>query len=421
MRFFILVFSLLLISCSIESNVNNENIDDLQARFNPEAKSIKYVNAYWYSITDNNIRFEKGDKYSVNGVFTNDTSKEYEVIDLNGAFIIPPFGEAHNHSIDGPGTEKTAQKYIDEGVFYYKNANSIFSFAQPLLAYWSRADTLDVSFAHGGLSKDEGHPEKLYRTLSSYGMYPNIAADDFEGQAFYDVDSLEKLDSKWETILSNQPDFLKLYLLRHDTDQNDGLSEDIFREIVKRANALNLKTTVHVETVQDLALAVDAGASEAAHLPAYNLKIAKDELSSKIPDALIEHMAQKQFVVVTTTNVSARRKYSPEDYELVSSRQKENLQMLYMAGVPIAIGSDTFFETVFSEIKTLRAMNTFDDQTLLRLWIETPQLSIFPNRAIGQLKTGYETSFLALECNPAIDFSCVSKISKKIKQGVLLK
>lgn len=410
-----------LLSCSdhIASN-SPQNQAALQPKVNPNSENLRFTNAYWYSVQDDQISFQRGDRYSVGGVFTSDMPASFTSIDLSGRYIIPPFGEAHNHSVDGLGTEKTAVKYLDEGVFYYKNPNSIYSFTQPLLSHWQRVDTLDVSFSYGGLSKDEGHPEKLYRQLSSYGMYSDFDPDSFEGNAFYDVDSVEKLDQRWQQILSNKPDFLKLYLLKYDSDENAGLSEGIFREIVKRAQALNIRTSVHVETVQDLELAVDAGATEAAHLPAYNLKVAKARESAHIPDALIKRMSDQKFIVVTTTNVSARRGYPEADYALVANQQVENLKRLLDAGVPIAIGSDSYFETAMSEINTLRKIGAFDDRTLLKLWIDTPRLSIFPERSIGRLNPGYEASFIALECNPIENFDCIQQIHMKVKQGAKL-
>ncbi len=395
--------------------------DGLTARSNPDAENLKFINGQWYSNSSGTIEFTRGQLYSVNGIFTDIEPPDYDVIDLKGGYIIPPFGEAHNHSVDGKGTEKAAQKYIDQGVMYYKNTNSIYSFAQPMLPYWAQPATLDVSFSYGGLSKDEGHPEKLYKTLSSFGLYPDISSDAMEGNAFFDVDSLEKLNAKWDAILDLKPDFLKLYLLEHDSDKSDGLNEEMFREIVKRAQAIGIRTSVHVETVSDLALAVDAGATEAAHLPAYNLSIAKDEQLSVIPDDLIKKMALQNFITVATVNVSKGRNYSDEDYKLVADRQANNLKRMYAAGAPIAIGSDTYFETALNEIKTLRAMKVFTDNELLRLWIDTPKLSIFPNRAIGTLAAGYESSFLVLDCDPSKRFECTEEIRAMYKQGSKIK
>ncbi len=398
------------VSQSVEHN-------QLTARINPNAGPTVYANGLWYTEVGDSIEFIAGNRYADEGVFVTKRPDNATVIDLGGAFVVPPFGEAHNHSVDGPGTEATAEKYLAEGVFYYKNPNSIYSFTQPLLDHWAEPGTLDVSFSYGGLSTDEGHPEKLYKMLLGFGMYSDTHADNLDGNAFYDVTTIEQLDEKWDSVLATEPDFLKLYLLQHDTDDSTGLSESVFRAAVRRADAMGLRTTVHLETVQDLALAVDAGATEAAHLPAYDLEIAKNPEHSRIPDALIEKMAAQGFIVVATTNVSLGREYSEEDLKTVTDRQADNLRRMRAAGVPIAIGSDSYFQTAWNEIQSLTALGIFTDEELLALWIQTPSLSIFPGRAIGVLEPGYEASFLALECDPSSKIDCATRIIHRVKNG----
>jgi len=219
------------------SSPTTNSADSGAAQPNPDAGAVQYTNGNWYAVSNDEVTFTAGERYAVNGVFVREAPAEYTTIDLNGAYIVPPFGEAHNHSVDTEATKDKAMQYLREGVFYYKNANGIYSYTEPMLDYWAQRDTLDVSFAYGGLSKDEGHPEKLYRTLSSYGMYKNIAADDMDGNAFYDVDTMEELDAKWDQILATKPDFFKLYLLEHGTEKSAGLEEDIFREIVRDRHA----------------------------------------------------------------------------------------------------------------------------------------------------------------------------------------
>ena len=227
-------------------------------------------------------------RQTIVGIALLPTSPDATVVDLEGLYVVPPYGEAHNHSVDGPGTDKAAARYVEQGIFYYKNPNGIAGYTQPMLAEWDKPDTLDVSLAYGGLSVDEGHPETLYKTLIGYGLYANYDAEKLDGEAFFDVGTIELLDAKWPTILANNPDFLKLYLLEHDTpDSNGGGRVSRDREARQGGRA----DDDHVETVQDLALVVDAGADEAAHLPAYNLRIAKDEGLATIPDDLVRKMA----------------------------------------------------------------------------------------------------------------------------------
>ncbi len=389
-------------------------------RINPAAGPTVYTNGLWYTEAGNSVQFIAGERYAENGVFLKKRPEDATVIDLGGAFVVPPYGEAHNHSVDGPGTEKTAARYLAEGVFYYKNPNGIHGFTEPMLNYWARPETLDVSFSFGGLSTDEGHPETLYRMLLGFGLYSETDADDLDGNAFWDASTVEQLDDQWPRILATKPDFLKLYLLQYDTPESTGLSEEVFREAVRRADAIGLGTVVHVETMQDLALAVDAGATEAAHLPAYDFAFAKDPERSRIPDALIDKMAAHGFIVVATTNVALGREYSEEELRVVTGRQADNLRRMKAAGVSIAVGSDSYFQTAWNEIQSLKALEIFTDEELLMLWIRTPSLSIFPGRAIGALEPGYEASFLALDCDPTLEISCAIEIRHRVKSGQLL-
>jgi len=94
------------------------------------------------------------------------------------------------------------------------------------------------------------------------------------------------------------------------------------------------------------------------------------------------------------------------------------LSRLAAAGASLAFGSDSFFLTAYSEVTMLKGLGIFSDADLYKMWVETPGLSIFPDRAIGRLQPGYEASFLVLECNPAEDIACTQKIERGVKQGV---
>lgn len=116
-----------------------------------------------------------------------------------------------------------------------------------------------------------------------------------------------KLEEKWPKLIAQSPDFLKLYLLNHDKvgdGVSDGLSADMFQAALAKAKQLNLRTTVHLETASDLALAVEAGADEAAHLPGYAFFYDLERESFCIPNALANKMEKLGFVIVTTTVVS---------------------------------------------------------------------------------------------------------------------
>lgn len=390
------------------------------AKLNINAPAIVYVNGLWHKQTtqeeaSSDAVFVKQDKYSKDGIFVSEEPADAITIDLQGAYLITPFGEAHNHSVGAASTSDTANTYLREGVFYYKNPNNLASVTASQRSFWERADTLDVVFSNGGISVVGGHPDMLYRQLTeSY----NMAVDELPGNAFFAAPTVESLRAQWPKILDGKPDFIKLYLLRHDTDKSEGLSEEVFREAVSLARASNLRTSVHLESMADLKLAVDAGANESAHLVSRKQDTALVE-DGLISDELVQQIAKQRFVTVTTTRIAvAQYQDRPELLSKIQNVQKQNLRRLSDAGAPIAIGTDNFSDTLQAEIDTLRSLGVFSDKELLTLMLKTPRTSIFPNRAIGSFTPGHEVSFIGLKCNPFEDFTCIEKISHRIKQGI---
>lgn len=390
------------------------------ARLNINAPALTYTNGLWYNAANQSDlsaenMFKRQDMHTKDGVFVAEQAEDALIIDLKGAYIINPFGEAHNHSVDSQWTLNTAKNYLREGVFYYKNPNSIGSLTTPNRSYWRRPETLDVAFSNGGISTLGGHPDTLYRELAK--DY-NMQFEDLVGDAFFAAPTMESLRAQWPEILKARPDFIKLYLLRHNTDTSEGLSEDVFREAIRLVKEEGLATTVHLESTADLKLAVDAGADESAHLVNRKEDTALNG-DGLIPDELIESIVQRKFVTVTTTRVTALRyNDKPELLAQIQKIQKQNLRRLFDAGAPIAIGTDSFTETLGSEVETLRGMKVFSDPELLVLLMNTPKVSIFPGRAISRFAAGYEASFIGLACDPFEDFDCTKNITHRVKQGV---
>jgi imidazolonepropionase-like amidohydrolase len=84
------------------------------------------------------------------------------------------------------------------------------------------------------------------------------------------------------------------------------------------------------------------------------------------------------------------------------------------------IGSDNPQDTSLLEFQQLAALKVFDNLEMLRMWAQTTPQAIFPGRRIGELREGYEASFLALEGNPLDNLDNVRKIRLRFKQGQLL-
>ena len=73
--------------------------------------------------------------------------------------------------------------------------------------------------------------------------------------------------------------------------------------------------------------------------------------------------------------------------------------------------------TLLPELVFLSENNILDNPTLLNIATRSRPQSIFPDRRIGELRDGYEASFLVLKGDPLKNFAEIKNISRKFKQG----
>src|SRR5438876_5116624 len=62
----------------------------------PISNNYEFLNGKWFD--DQGFR----DKtfYSVGGMLTGKKPRQFRSVDLSGRYVIPPFGEAHNHNVE---------------------------------------------------------------------------------------------------------------------------------------------------------------------------------------------------------------------------------------------------------------------------------------------------------------------------------
>ena len=84
----------------------------------PNPGNVALVNGQWFDGTS----FHPRTVYSVGGRFTSNRPARVDTtLDLAGTWVVPPFGEAHNHNVDGVVEARTRQalaRYVADGVFY---------------------------------------------------------------------------------------------------------------------------------------------------------------------------------------------------------------------------------------------------------------------------------------------------------------
>ncbi len=418
----------------------------------PTAESYVFVNGRWFD----GEGFRPETWYSVRGRFTRQVQAgPVQTVDLAGLYIVPPFGEAHNHNVEGPwNIQAVAQRYLQDGVFYVKNPNDVRDFALQIRHAVNVPTSIDATFAHAGLTGRGGHPVALYEDVLRVGRYEPVVGPIergwFENRSYVVVETDADVDAKWPLITSGRPDFVKLYLVHSEDDgagtevpaghHRLGLHPALVPGIAARAHAAGLQVTAHVETAVDFRHAVRSGVDELAHVPGWLLQGPQDAEGARLTEEDARLAAEHKIRVVTTTvagqampsigghhphghheghGSGPEMKHSASAAEPVSHVLRDNLQLLQRAGVNVVIGSD-HADTSLAEVLHLRTLHLFDNRTLLKMWCEATPAAIFPDRLLGKFAEGYEASFLALAGNPLEDFDQVRTIRYRFKQGVPL-
>ena len=427
------------------------------------SSTIALPNGRWFD----GQSFELRTAYSVDGRLTfRKPARVDRTIDLAGSWVVPPFGEAHNHNITGwehdaveERNRNAISKYVADGVFYVKIQGSFpLSDALRRRLPINRPGTPDVAFAQTFLTATGGHPIALHeQLLLPRGYYPGLAKAALADQAYFTIDSEADLETKWPRILALRPDFIKTNLWFSEEfaqRKNDpaylgrkALDPALLPRIVRKAHASNLKVSAHVVSGADFHNAVAAGVDEIVHVPAAQAvreveeRIYQLASGSLDPQAIQEIAAalarsnpadpsslpvraedarlaaRRGTVVVTTFALSAER--GPQAFRSAwRAIQAATLRLLNDHNVVLAVGSDNPADSSVLEASHLQSLGVLDNLTVLKMWTEATPKAIFPNRRIGYLREGYEASFLALEGSPLEDWHNVRRIKVRFKQGV---
>jgi hypothetical protein len=403
----------------------------------PGPPAYRFINGQWF----NGKGFERKQLYAAGGRFSTARPKGVvQTIDLKGQYVVPPFGEAHNHNIEpSPRLATTIASYIRDGIFYVKNPNNLARSRAEFAGRINVPAGIDVTFSNGGLIGLGGHPTDLATRQISRGAW---TAADGEGGFYFTIDTAADLERKWPSILAGRPDFIKTYLLyseeyrkrRADMTYGSwkGLDPKLLVQIVRRAHAAGLGVATHVETAADFRHALAAGVDEINHLPGFrpdrmDFKSYADPSLYRLSDAEARLAARRKVTVVTTISgvlelVAQARPGTDEAAAapLVRKLLAHNIAVLKRHGVRVAIGSDEYRATAAVEARSLARLGVLDNLTLLKMWSQDTPMAIFPGRKIGKLKNGYEASFLVLPGNPLRDFAATGTISMRMKQGYLL-
>lgn len=351
-------------------------------------------------------------------------------VSVAGRFLTPAYGNAHAHVT--PAIPEASRRYTDAGVFYVWNPNTVV-LGPDAKAFWARPDAYDVRVAQGGLTEPGGHPERLYVESLAGPVYGGRPREWFVGNAFHYGATPAEIDAALDLLVSQGADFVKAYLLeseryaelRDDPDAygRKGLNPGNMPYLVAAAHARGLFVVVHVETAHDLAVAARAGADVAGHLPGYSAASAAELAAARLTPEIASLVAAAGMQVVPTYALIRGDAYDAqtplaEDLADTVAVQRENLQLLHAAGVPILMGTDGFGE-IWTEAEHLVEIGAMTDAEAAGIVLSTAA-RLFPDRRIGCLQPGCEADFLILEADPTEDIRALRRIAGRVMQGAAL-
>ena len=257
-----------------------------------------------------------------------------EVVDLDGGWVVPAFGEAHTHWLEPGLLDTYVAEHQRAGVLYVRDLTGVPGVRE-------RVDGVTFAAAHQGFTSPGGHPCALFASLAEMGLVPAEWATTYgDGEALHLVTSTGDVDRVWPGFLATRPDVVKVFL--------PALAPEVAAHVVRRAHADGLPAAAHVETADDVHVAVTVGVDELAHLP------------FREPYAIRD--ADLRAVTVATTT-----EWLEETPEAVGVT-RENVARLRAAGATVVVGTDLFRTTAVAEADRLHRLGLLDRKDLLRAW-----------------------------------------------------
>ena len=367
-------------------------------------------------------------------------------IDLAGGWVVPPYGEAHTHTL--LYRRSRIGDFLQRGIFYALVMNAHRSVVEAVRDSFGGPASVDAAFALAGITAPAAHPVQI-------GLRGGSTEADLDGDWVTLVRDYEDLDAKWGALAGSGTDLVKVFLVYSEEyeDRKDdtaipmryhGMDPRLVQEVVRRAHEGDLRVAAHVESGADFHTAVEAGVDIVAHLPGFAMAPNPAELADtrrlaeiadparytiKPADALLA--AQRGIIVQTTVSGFESFETDPEVVEEVRERLRsfvaarrqvvtQNLRLLKEFDVEVVLASDAGERDVVDEALFLHGLGVWSTNELLRLLVESTPRSIFPERRIGRLDEGFEASFLVLGGNPLEDFERITDIRLRIKDGGLV-
>ena len=355
------------------------------------------------------------------------------VVDLEGAYVVPAYGDAHKHDLNGMGSVSQQNRtYLDAGVFYVMEQDPIIAVPDSVRSFVARPGTVDVVYHEGVVAPSWNFITDYYRRLAAGGTFgPGATLASIDGHRIFVIDDLADLDRKWSALARQNPDFIKVILAYSDEHERrladtatyrgtarPGLDPALLPELVRQAHSAGLRVSVHPENRADFRAAVESGADIVAHLPAsWQIGEVAGYAAGELDPYLLTDDDARRAAELSTIVITTAQPLGANPDEGFRTIHTHNLALLRDHGVRVVLGSDGTAATANHDIFYIDGLGVYDRAELFRMLVRETPAAIFPSRRIGDFGEGAEASFLVLEGNPLEDLQHLRAISFGVKQG----
>ena len=357
------------------------------------------------------------------------------IVDAQNKYAVPGFIDLHVHlGASGSNYGKEFQYLPVESHF---NSN-LYLGVTSIVDLFSFDNTLNEA---KNLAAIKASPNLFYAGVLFTN--PGGHGTQFGGRAL-EVTSFEAIDGLWKQHIARKPHVTKA-VIETFGGHGSSLTDEQLTEIGKRSKAAGLPYFVHVSTLKDGKRAIRAGATALAH--GINTEPVDDEFIALmvkhnvgyIPTLAVyqnhnaeheeQHISKNTSLLAAVPNKLQHCLFDkvpqPSTWKNIAWKKKDiaykNLIQLARVGVTIGSGSDAgnpytlHGSSLHNELQALSRSGLTPAQVINSATIDAAKIINAP--ALGQLKKGFQASFILLEKNPLNDIAQLSNIQSIYKSG----
>jgi len=357
------------------------------------------------------------------------------IVDAHNNYALPGLIDLHVHL--GASGSNYGKEFQYLPVASHFNSN-LYLGVTSIVDLFSFDSTLNEA---SQLIKNQAAPNLFYAGVLFTN--PGGHGTQFGGSAL-EVTSFEIIDNLWQQHMARKPHLTKAVI---ETFGGHGasLTDKQLTEIGRRSKAAGLPYFVHVSTLEDGKRAIKAGATALAH--GINAESVDEEFIALmvknnvayIPTLAVyyNHSAEHEHQQIsgnTTLLATVPDKLqhclfdevpAPSKWKDITWQKKQlaykNLNLLANAGITIGTGSDAgnpytlHGSGLHNEMQALGLSGLTPAQVINAATIDAAKIINAPD--LGQLKPGFQASFILLEQDPLTDISQLSNIQAVYKSG----